>query len=123
MLKSQIVKWLPALFVMGIIFWLSAQPSEELPNFDWADRLVKKSGHILGYAILAISYSRPLGVRKRGTWLAWIMSILYAVSDELHQSFVPGRNPSVWDVLIFDNIGALLGLWIYELWRKQKRSD
>ena len=123
MSRSQILKWLPALLVMGIIFWFSAQPSDELPNFDWADRLVKKSGHILGYAALAISYAQPLGTRKHSKWLAWIMSILYAVSDELHQSFAPGRNPSIWDVLIFDNIGALLGLWIYDLLRKQKRSD
>ena len=123
MIRSQILKWLPALVVMGVIFWFSARPSDELPNFDWADRLVKKSGHMVGYAVLAISYSHALGRQTYRNGLAWILALLYAITDEVHQSFVPGRNPSVWDVLIFDNVGAVLGIWLDNKIRKQKRPD
>jgi len=105
-------KWLPALFTMGVIFGFSSQPSHELPNFDWADRLIKKSGHVFEYAVLAFWCLYALGMGKNRRWLAWLLAILYAVTDEVHQSFVPGRFPSAWDVLIFDNFGALIGIWV-----------
>ena len=48
---------------------------------------------------------------------------LLCVSDEFHQSFVPGRFPSIWDVLIFDNLGAVISLWLVDHYIKQKRPD
>jgi len=107
---------------MLAIFLVSAQPSSGLPNFDWADGLVKKGGHMIGYALLALSYWRALRFGQRKWWLAWGFAVLYAVTDELHQSFVPGRHPSLWDVLIFDNFGALISLWLAGLYKTQ-RSD
>ena len=97
---------------MGAIFWFSSQPSTELRDFNWADKVIKKSGHVIGYAALAISYWHGLGMKKDKRWLAWLLTILYAATDEYHQSFVPGRSPSVGDVLIFDNLGALISLWL-----------
>lgn len=105
---------------MAIIFGASSIPSAAMPRFGALDFSVKKLGHTLGYGLLALSYWRGLG-RKRA-WLAWIMSMLYAASDELHQSFVAGRGPSVWDVLLFDNIGALAGLWAGSLFRKRNQK-
>lgn len=99
---------------MAVIFWLSSQPSQELPNFYWADRLVKKSGHLLGYAILVVSYRYAMGTGNYRVWVAWTLALIYAVSDELHQSFIPGRNPSVWDVVIFDNLGAVSGNLLFK---------
>ena len=96
---------------MGVIFWFSAQPAEVLPDFSWADRIIKKSGHVFGYALLALSYWFALGMDDKRRWLVWLLTILYAMTDEYHQSFVLGRNASAWDVLIFDNGGALLTLW------------
>ena len=75
-------------------------------------RLVKKSGHVAGYALLAICNWRGLEWKRDRRWLAWLLAVAYAATDELHQSFVPGRHPSVWDVMVFDNLGALLGLWL-----------
>ena len=107
---------------MLAIFLVSAQPSSNLPNFAWADRVIKKGGHMVGYAFLAVSYWRVLGFRPEKRWLAWCFSVLYAVTDEFHQSLVPGRFPSVWDVLVFDNLGALVSLWLWSLYKRQ-RSD
>ena len=107
---------------MITIFLFSAGPHSNLPNFAWADRIVKKGGHMVGYALLALSYLRALGYRPEKRWLAWCFAVLYAVTDEIHQSFVPGRFPSVWDVLIFDNLGALVSLWVFSLYKSQ-RSD
>jgi len=96
---------------MGLIFWFSSQPSEVLPNFNWADKLVKKSGHVIEYALLTYSYWFALGKDPKQRWVVWFMAILYAATDEYHQLFVQGRHASAWDVLIFDNIGALISLW------------
>jgi VanZ family protein len=114
-------RWLPAVLVMVVIFLFSAQPSSNLPDFDWLDRLVKKGGHMIGYALVALSYWRGLGYRREKRWLAWILALAYAASDEFHQSFVPGRSPSIVDILIFDNLGALVSLWIAGKYWKQKR--
>jgi VanZ family protein len=120
---SQILhRWLPALLMMLIIFIFSARPSSELPSFEWADRIVKKGGHMIGYAVLTVSYWRALSFQRERWWLAWSMAVLYAMTDEFHQSFVPGRSMSVWDVLIFDNVGALIGIVFLSRYKRQ-RSD
>ncbi len=97
---------------MLVIFLFSAQPPSNLPDFDWLDRIVKKGGHVLGYALLALAYWRGFHFRADQRWIAWLFALFYAISDELHQSFVPGRNASVWDVVAFDNLGATLALWL-----------
>jgi len=109
--------------MMLLIFLVSAQPSSQLPSFDWADGLVKKGGHAVGYAILALLYWRALDFKDSKRGVAWLLAVLYAVTDEFHQSFVPGRHPDVLDVLIFDNFGALISLWLINRYRKQKRPD
>jgi VanZ family protein len=47
--------------------------------------------------------------------------VLYAATDEFHQSFVPGRKPWIWDVVVFDNLGALIALWLMNYFRRVKR--
>ena len=116
-LKIQLYNWIPALLVMSVIFWFSSQSASDLPNFDWADKVIKKGGHVCGYALLAWSYWHALYKFK----LAWLLAILFAITDEYHQSFVTGRFPSATDVLVFDNLGALLSLWITKITIKQKR--
>jgi len=107
---------------MLVIFLFSAQTSADLPDFSWADTLVKKGGHMLGYAMLAMSYWRGFEFRDRRQWLAWALTLLYALTDEFHQSFVSGRHASIGDVLVFDNLGALCALWLLTLYKTQ-RSD
>jgi VanZ like family len=119
-----VFRWLPALLMMLVIFLFSAQSSSDLPNFDWADQVIKKGGHMIGYALLAASYWQALHFKAGRGWLAWGFAMLYALTDEFHQSFVPGRSATVWDVLIFDNLGGLLGIWFLSRYRyKTQRSD
>ena len=118
-----LLRWLPAVVMMLVIFAFSAQSVQVLPDFGWADYLVKKGGHMVGYALLALSFWYALAWRSDRHWLAWLLAILYAITDELHQSYVPGRHPSIWDVVIFDNLGALISLWVAGVFVKQKRPD
>ena len=107
-------RWLPALILMGVIFAFSSRANDELPNFGGWDYFVKKSAHGVGYGLLALAYLRALP--KRNYFLAWLLAVLYSATDEFHQSFVPGRTPSVMDVLVFDNLGAIAGLF-FHYWR------
>lgn len=99
--------------MMVAIFLFSSIPSEEMPRFGAFDFSVKKGGHMLGYALLALACWHGLGHLPG----AWLLAVGYALSDELHQAFVPGRSASLWDVGI-DGLGALIGLGV--LWLKLK---
>jgi VanZ family protein len=121
--RQIVPRWLPSLLVMFVIFLFSSQPSANLPDFGWADRIAKKGGHMLGYGFLALTYWYGFGWERKRLPLAWVFALFYAVTDEYHQSFVSGRHPSIWDVLIFDNLGAFLGLWLAGFFMRQKRPD
>lgn len=112
-------RWLPALLLMIAIFLISSRTSNQLPNYGSWDYFVKKTAHAFGYGLLALSYLYAMP--KRNYPLAWFLAILYSATDEFHQSFVPGRHPAITDVLVFDNLGAMVGLLIY-YWFIQKRS-
>jgi VanZ family protein len=107
-MRIQFSKWLPALLTMAVIFWFSSLPSSELPNFGLMDRIIKKSGHVFEYAVLSFWVWYALDFRRERVWFAWLIALLFAITDEIHQSFVPGRTPSVWDVAIFDTLGILI---------------
>lgn len=104
-------RWLPALILMLAIFAFSSRASNELPNFGGWDYLVKKSAHGIGYGLLALSYLRALP--NRNYKLAWLLAVLYSLTDEFHQSFVPGRRASLVDVFVFDNLGAMIALSLH----------
>jgi len=115
-------RWGFALVMMAAIFAFSSIPSTEMPNFSWADVVVKKSGHIVVYSLLALAFWHGFGWRRERLWQAWLLSFTYAILDEFHQSFVPGRNAWWVDVAI-DSIAAALALWIAAYWRtRQKKS-
>jgi len=119
--------WLPPVLWMGVIFILSAQPT--LPHHPEAllDLVLKKAGHMMGYGILAFllwrAFSRGRGALSRSALVAaFVVAVLYAASDEYHQSFVPGRNGTLVDVG-FDAVGALVALLVVgSLGRKGRRK-
>lgn len=114
-------RWVPALVLMAIIFAFSSRAGDDLPDFGGWDFFVKKGAHAIGYGLLALSYLRALGGRKY--LLAWLLAVLYSATDEFHQSFVPGRSASIIDVLVFDNIGAALALFLHAAWAKKNGRD
>jgi len=95
------------LALMALIFYLSAQESvgPELPA--WT-RVV---AHFIEYALLAALWSWALApwLGRRALVVAAAISLLYAITDEYHQSFVPGRDSDPLDVLV-DALGISTGL-------------
>lgn len=117
--KNPVLRWTPTLLVLAAIFLFSARPSTDV-EYNLLRHIVYKSGHVIGYALLALSFWRGVEFDRNKLWLAWLFAILYAVSDEFHQSFVPGRHPAAFDVLVYDNVGALVSLWLASMLMKQK---
>jgi VanZ family protein len=95
--------------MMIIIFIFSSLPSTSVPGFGKFEFSVKKGGHALGYLLLGRAFLYGFRPKKAAPWLALGMCLFFAITDEIHQSFVPGRGPRVLDVGI-DTIGALVGL-------------
>jgi VanZ family protein len=113
---ARIVSGVLALVWMTTIFILSSHPMPDIDlGFSAQDKLV----HLVGYGLLSALLLgampwREGGYRLRHVVLAALLATLYGLSDEWHQSFVPGRNSDVLDI-IADAVGALLGsglLWV-----------
>ena len=109
-------RWLPLLLAMGVIFFVSNQPSVALPSFDFWDLVVKKLGHFFAYAALALLALRAVLGWQRPYLTAALIAFFYALSDEFHQTFIPGRN-GTWVDVVIDMAGALTSLWLF-YWRR-----
>ena len=99
--------WLPPLALMALIFFLSAQPDLSSGLGAW-DLVLRKIGHACIFGLLCGLWWRALRTAtpaRHAITAAWLVTVLYAVSDEWHQSFVAGRHGSPVDVLI-DTVGA-----------------
>ena len=123
-IRAFLIRWLPALVIMGLIFVFSSLPSDKVPYYGGFDYVVKKGGHALGYGLLGLSYyyALPRSLSRVYRWiLALIMAILFALSDEYHQSFVQGRNSSLGDVAI-DTLGAIVALFLGAGYSSNSRS-
>lgn len=106
--------WLPVLLWMGVIFVASSRSSLPFVLNKTADLVTKKAGHVTEYGVLAFLLRRAISKERGWPVLpslggAFFLSLLYAVSDEFHQTFVPGRNGALTDVG-FDVLGMLLAL-------------
>ena len=117
------------ILIMLFIFWQSAMPAavSELESDSIVSRLaewlqadedlvsfvVRKSAHFTEFLILGVSlFLTVRDLRKRASfWIPWLIGAAYAVSDELHQHFVPGRSCEVRDMII-DICGVLVGVAI-----------
>lgn len=112
---KKIVKfWLAPFIWFGIIFFFSSLPTVETSTFYFWDFVFKKSAHFIEYFILSTLIYRALinydMDAKKSMFVAVFVSVLYAMTDEYHQSFVPGRGPAVRDVFI-DTFGAVTAVF------------
>ena len=118
-------KWGPVVAWMALIFILSAQEQLPVPEQRWLDALIEKTSHSFEFGVLAYLLLRALKPEGARRWrligMCLLIAWLYALSDEFHQSFVPGRAAD-WSDVLFDWIGALVGAWIWQLRWTARRS-
>lgn len=146
----RVLLWTATLLVMLLIFGFSAETAEESDGtsaiitrpvtellaetrahitadekaqlYESVDHAVRKAAHFCEYALLGLLAYLLLRSYGLCRWqLAWLLVTLYAVTDEVHQMFLPGRSAQPADVLL-DSLGALFGVmlvkWIDYLRRK-----
>jgi VanZ family protein len=113
-------RWGAVVAWMALIFILSAQSQLPTPGEDWLDFIIEKSAHTFEFAVLgalslrALTAGRMPGRRALG--VAVLLAWLYALADEFHQRYVPGRSAD-WTDILFDWSGALIGAWLWLRWR------
>lgn len=119
---KKILPWLPSLCWMAIIFYLSGRTGSQLSSifpflsdFNW--------GHFLAFFILSVLYyyalAKTTSLRSIPFWTVFLC-LLYGLTDEYHQSFVPSRTPELSDIAN-DIIGAALGAAVIHLYMKKHR--
>lgn len=140
-MKRKALSWLVVILWMSLIFYLSHQPvsksnklSKEITgkiseiveqvepnrkiNLGKTNHIIRKNAHFFAYLILGVLVSN--GLRSSGVIgyrvmnIALLICILFAISDEIHQLFVPGRGGQVKDVII-DSAGSIVGIVGYGL--------
>ncbi len=136
--------WLPVICFACFIFWMSTETFSSENTFsivkavihlfirglpaeavDLIHALVRKLAHLIEYFILGILLFRAFRGGSYAWWnwrwffLASMVVLLWAASDELHQSFVPARTASLADVGI-DAVGGILGQFATGLWNRHR---
>lgn len=109
--------WVPVILWMTAIFTLSSIPGKDIPEVGLPH--IDKLAHFIEYAILGFLVMRAFSNSKTGisrpvlATLAVSAAVLFAATDEWHQSFIPGRFTDIID-LTFDFIGSMVGVYIYK---------
>lgn len=103
-----VIYWLITIGYMGTIFYVSSRHNVKLPDIA---RNIDKVAHMLAYVPLAFLLSMSLrdsGMKKYAFLTAFVIASIYGVTDEFHQSMVPGRDATVGDA-VADTVGAFIG--------------
>ena len=109
---ERLIRWLPATIWMVFIFVMSSQ--EQFPKTPGiSTSALAVVAHLVLYGLLAFFFTIAIerdGRATRSTQLTAIaLAVLYGLSDEFHQSFVPGRNSSALDLAV-NSIGATIAV-------------
>lgn len=147
----KITVWIACLSWMGMIFYFSSQPSgvslqesgsilvqmnkiekDDVDNISDSKVLklqhnIRKSAHFILYSGLGFLAALSIALITYKSLItysvAWLIAVLYSISDEVHQYFVPGRGPTFSDIKL-DTVSALAGVVtavvIIELWRRRR---
>jgi VanZ family protein len=114
---SRLRLWLPVVAWAAVIFAFSAVPSLGTGLGTW-DMILRKIAHATEYAILGALLARAVQGRLV---LALGLGVAYAITDEVHQTLVPGRAGRPLDVLI-DTVGVALGVLAWRQLRARRQA-
>ena len=119
---KKIASWSLVFLWSALIFYLSSIPDLKIVQISFLDFVLRKIAHITEYAFLCVSYILALKNTTKLTYtkvylLSMIFSIIYAITDEIHQRFVPGRSCNFFD-LLFDTTGVVIGSIVHKKIKK-----
>ena len=98
--------WLPVVFWCGLLFYFSSVPNLRAVENNFWDEIIRSGAHFCLYGLGYFLFFRAL---NKNFILALILTIGYALSDEIHQSFVPTRTFQLQDLAV-DFSGGFLGM-------------
>lgn len=102
----KIMDWSALLAYCGWIFWLSSQETLQMPPmFELQDKVMHFGAYFLMAAFSWRAFRHQGLTGNKLALVAWLFCCVYGLSDEWHQSFVPGRTASGWDWLA-DSLGS-----------------
>ncbi len=114
--------WLPVFLWCALIYYLSSIPSLKSDFPSDVDLVLRKIAHMSEYGFLTFLFFRAsIGQKlyfQKSIAYAVIFSIVFAVTDEYHQSFVFGRNGSLFDVFV-DSLGIFFVAFL--IYKKKKK--
>lgn len=119
-------RWIPSIIWMGVIFYLSSRTGSDLQGmFPFLDSF--NFGHLIAYFILSLLFywalqAHSVKARVDIRLIAVGLSVLYGLTDEWHQSFVPSRSPDPMDILN-DFIGASAAMGVVTWYSRRKQSS
>lgn len=106
------LRWIPVIAYAALIFYVSSRPwptQVELPP--GTDKAIHFAIYFfLGFGLVWAFRATRFKFSHHLMWVAAVIGFSYGISDEIHQSFVPGRDASVFDA-IADGIGSVVGAW------------
>ena len=116
--------WFPVILYCCMIFGVSTIPGNQVPQtISVSDKLM----HMTLYAGLSALFARAVAFNSHKPWpfLIWLLSLafvsFYGITDEFHQSYVPGRSSDIQDWMA-DLIGGGIGAALYLLWLRTKQA-
>ena len=106
-----VTNWLCSIFVSG---WKDLSAFDQSQIIESVHGLIRMGGHFTEFAVLGVLLFLCMRGIKHAVLTPWIVGTIYAISDEIHQYFVPGRACEIEDVLI-DSFGVIFGVLIASL--------
>jgi VanZ family protein len=119
---------LPALLLMSIIYFVSSVPGATVDAAGLGKEIYHVNGHFLLFFLLGITYYKALSrvklgkqghakhlTRNQKVIASLLLCLLYALSDEFHQKFVPGRAVQAFDICIDILGGFISGVILWNL--------
>ncbi|MBT4849687.1 VanZ family protein [Candidatus Parcubacteria bacterium] len=104
----------------GLIFYLSSIPDLSSGLSSTYDFVLRKGAHVFVFMVLTYLIASSFDKKERYYLLFVIIAaVVYALIDELHQSFIVSRYGSARDVVI-DSVGIYLGIWLYKFFPPDK---
>ena len=113
---ARVALWGPFVAALAAVFWLSSLSQVPGAHYVW-DKLL----HAVGYCAVSLLALRAFhggldGPRPKRTLAAFAVMLVWFISDEWHQSFVPGRDAEALDV-VADVVGFGLAVVVAAAWR------
>lgn len=105
-------RWWLSILIMGVLFYLSSRPGSYLAPTYVGNVLANKAAHLFWYGLLCFSFYKA----TKNILVAILLTTLYGVTDEIHQTFVPNRTGRLSDVAIDWAAASFVGLILWKFY-------